>query len=71
MHFEGLRIFDIKRWDVGEQALSVAYGYRPEKLSYNEAIYEEYEYLKNPIGSDRSYLWPIPKVETDSNNAID
>ena len=69
--FEGLRIFDIKRWDIGEQALSVAYGYRPEKLSYNEAIYEEYEYLKNPIGSDRSYLWPIPKVETDSNNAID
>lgn len=69
--FEGLRIFDIKRWDVGEQALSVAYGYRPEKLSYNEAIYEEYEYLTNPIGSDRSYLWPIPKVETDSNNAID
>lgn len=69
--FEGLRIFDIKRWDIGEQALSVAYGYRPEKLSHNEAIYEEYEYLTNPIGSDRSYLWPIPKVETDSNNAID
>ena len=68
--FEGLRIFDIKRWDEGANALSVAYGYRPEKLEHNNATYEEYQYLTNNYDASRSYYWPIPKIETDSNNAI-
>ncbi|MBK5209073.1 MAG: RagB/SusD family nutrient uptake outer membrane protein [Flavobacteriaceae bacterium] len=69
--FEGLRIFDIMRWDDGEKAFTNAYGYRPELLKYNSADYEEYIYLSSTFDPSKGYLWPIPKVETDSNNAID
>lgn len=32
--FEGTRYNDIKRWDIGEEAISTGYGYRPELLDY-------------------------------------
>lgn len=68
--FEGLRIFDIRRWDEGATALTTVKGYRIELLKNNSAVYEEYDYLSATFDSSRGYLWPIPKVETDSNNAI-
>lgn len=68
--FEGLRIFDIMRWEDGAKAFTNAYGYRPELLKHNSAVYEEYIYLSNTFDPSKSYLWPIPKVETDSNNEI-
>jgi hypothetical protein len=68
--FEGLRIFDIKRWDVGAEAYSDALGYVPLKLTPSSAVYEEYVYQTRTFDADKGYLWPIPKSETDSNDAI-
>ncbi|WP_169786432.1 RagB/SusD family nutrient uptake outer membrane protein [Pseudalgibacter alginicilyticus] len=68
--FEGLRFFDIKRWDIGATALTTVKGYRIESLTTSSAAYEEYDYLTATFDPSRSYLWPIPKVETDSNTEI-
>ncbi len=67
---EGLRIFDIRRWDIGTEAYSDAYGYRPEKLQTKSANYELYVFKTRSFDSFKGYLWPIPKAETDSNHAI-
>lgn len=67
---EGLRIFDIRRWDIGAEAYSHAYGYRPEKLQTKSASYDSYIYKTRTFNPAKGYLWPIPKSETDSNKAI-
>ena len=36
--FEGTRYNDIKRWDIGEEAISTGYGYRPELLDLREDV---------------------------------
>lgn len=67
---EGLRFFDIKRWDIGAEAYSDAYGYRPDGLITNRANYQLYVYKTRSFDPAKGYLWPIPKAETDSNKAI-
>lgn len=68
---EGLRIHDIKRWDIGAEAYSDARGYKTSLLTSTSAKYEEHVYQKRTFNAKRGYLWPFPKSETDSNNAID
>ncbi|WP_297088280.1 RagB/SusD family nutrient uptake outer membrane protein [uncultured Draconibacterium sp.] len=67
---EGLRYFDVKRWDVGAEVLTDGLGYRPDKLKNNSAEYEIYAYQPRTFDPVKGYLWPIPKSETDSNKSI-
>ena len=67
---EGLRYFDIKRWDIGAEVLTDGLGYRPQKLKSSSAEYEVYKYQLRTFNPAKGYLWPIPKSETDSNKLI-
>ena len=69
--FEGLRIFDIKRWDIGTEAYSDGRGYDCTKLKPTSAVYSEFVYQTRTFDEVKGYLWPIPKAESDSNDAID
>jgi hypothetical protein len=67
--FEGLRLFDMNRWGIGDRKNGVAQG----TYFYDEERDEWYLY---DIGFDRSFnserdaLWPIPQSEINSNSAI-
>ncbi|SMO52728.1 RagB/SusD family nutrient uptake outer membrane protein [Fodinibius sediminis] len=67
--FEGLRLFDMNRWGIGERKEGVAQG----TYFFDEQAGEWYLY---DIGFDRSFnperdvLWPIPQSEMNSNSAI-
>jgi len=67
---EGLRYFDIKRWDIGSEAFENARGYEPILLKSNSATYEVYDFETRTFDLALGYLWPIPRTETDSNNLI-
>ncbi len=70
--FEGTRIDDIKRWDIGATAYTDALGYRPEKLKTAQAtaVYELYAFKQRSFNTNKGYLWPIPLSEMQSNTAI-
>lgn len=67
--FEGLRLFDMNRWGIGERKEGVARG----SYFYNE---DDDEWTLYDIGFDRSFnpdrdiLWPIPQNEMNSNEEI-
>lgn len=69
---EGLRIFDIMRWDIGAEAYQNLRGFRPSKLSayYSNLEYEVYTVLTRSFDASKSYQWPIPKAELDANKGI-
>lgn len=69
---EGLRIFDVIRWEIGADVYKDLIGYRPTKLSpnYSNLEYETYTVLSRTFNPSVSYQWPIPKVELDANKAI-
>ncbi|MEX0773193.1 MAG: RagB/SusD family nutrient uptake outer membrane protein [Balneolales bacterium] len=65
--FEGLRLFDMNRWELGAEKEGEVFGAH----FYNN---EGEEYLQS-IGFSRSfeetdYLWPIPTSEMNSNSSI-
>ncbi|WP_257668887.1 RagB/SusD family nutrient uptake outer membrane protein [Parapedobacter tibetensis] len=70
--FEGLRIFDVMRWEVGEEAYQDLRGFRPGKLSpyVSNMEYEVYAVLSRSFDASKPYQWPIPKVELDANRGI-
>lgn len=70
--FEGLRIFDVIRWEIGEEVYKDLRGYRIEKLTNVPANieYEVYPALRRSWNPSRGYQWPIPKVELDANKGI-
>lgn len=68
---EGLRWFDIKRWDIGSEAYTNGKGYRTSLLRPDSATYEIYDLETRMFDVASGYLWPIPRTETDSNNLID
>lgn len=70
--FEGLRYFDIKRWDIGKQVLNgTFYGTRLGTMDYTTgAITWTNEYVKveeRIFIPERKYLLPIPQTEMDAN----
>lgn len=69
--FEGLRVFDIKRWNIGTDAYSDGRGYVTSLLTNGSANYVEHIYQPRTFDPSKGYLWPIPKSEADSNAAID
>jgi len=73
--FEGLRYFDIERWDLGEEAFQDCYGSRlgtmdkAGNITWNTT--EDYILLeKRTFVSSHNYLFPIPQNELDRNPNI-
>ncbi|RNL95172.1 RagB/SusD family nutrient uptake outer membrane protein [Sinomicrobium pectinilyticum] len=71
--FEGLRIFDVMRWDIGEEVYNADLrGFRPDKLSpkANNISYEVYSVFSRSYDPSKGYQWPVPKAELDANKAL-
>jgi starch-binding outer membrane protein, SusD/RagB family len=69
--FEGLRIFDIRRWQIADQVLNepvkgikVSSGQFPQDA--NGYLVVEQRLFQAP----KHYLWPIPQFEIDQNNNL-
>ena len=71
---EGLRWFDIKRWAIGpEVRQGTVYGTRLGTVNpQNGALTLSGDHVEaeSRTFSDRDYLWPIPRKETDVNNNL-
>ena len=60
--FEGLRLFDLYRWHMLEQAVQAVENERTTfGLAYEKRIYN----------GERDYVWPIPLGELDSNKMLE
>ena len=71
--FEGLRLFDVMRWDIGEDAFKDLTGFDPAKLTRYAShgmVYEVISILKRTYDPEVGYRWPIPKTELDANKLI-
>lgn len=68
--FEGTRIMDIKRWNIGEDVLVNATGYDPDYLTTSSTEYVLYEFRDRTFNTEKGYLWPIPISEMNTNDAI-
>lgn len=72
--FEGLRLFDIMRWEIGPDTYKDLRGFNPAKLTRFAStgiVYEMSTALaRNPFDVSKGYLWPIPKTELDANKLI-
>lgn len=67
--FEGLRLYDMNRWQIGEEKEGLVEGmyYKPEGSNewrvYNNGFNRRFR-------ADRDYLWPIPQTEIEINSQI-
>ena len=67
---EGLRLYDIRRWRIGEEVLvGTVKGMTYVNSSGNLATVEMAGFVKE-FRSDRHYLWPIPFRERDLNPSL-
>ncbi len=69
--FEGLRIFDIRRWKIAETVLNrPVRGIKVSSGAFNRDpkgyIIVENRAFTNP----KHYLWPVPTFETDQNKNL-
>ncbi|MEX2592869.1 MAG: RagB/SusD family nutrient uptake outer membrane protein [Anditalea sp.] len=68
--FEGLRIFDINRWEIGEEKAGLIQGmYYISEDTGEWEIYDQGSVAN--FRPDRDYLWPIPQSEIDINDVLD
>ena len=67
--FEGLRIFDVNRWQIGAEKAGVVEG-----MDYKDAVTGEWKILNRGYNrsfrADRDYLWPIPREEIEINEKV-
>ena len=66
--FEGLRIYDLNRWKIGQQKSGLVEGFDyvdSEGLSKTWSIG-----VNRTFNENRDYLWPIPQREIDLNKNI-
>ncbi|WP_165940070.1 RagB/SusD family nutrient uptake outer membrane protein [Dyadobacter psychrotolerans] len=63
--FEGQRLFDIRRWRIGEQVLN-----GPAQGAINPVTNQPVVVETRVFDPRRDYLWPIPLVEMNGNSAM-
>lgn len=67
--WEGIRIFDMNRWKIGEAKTGLVQG-----MQYKDTETGEWRILSRNLTrshrADRDYLWPIPQEETEVNPNI-
>jgi len=67
--FEGLRIYDMYRWKIGENKVGLVKGF--DYLDEASGEYKIWDLgIKRYFKQDRDYLWPIPQTEIDLNKNI-
>ncbi|MEQ9442703.1 MAG: RagB/SusD family nutrient uptake outer membrane protein [Cyclobacteriaceae bacterium] len=67
--FEGLRIFDINRWEIGEVKAGPLQGMF--YINENTGEWEILSYGTVANFVERDYLWPIPQSEMDINDVLE
>lgn len=67
--FEGLRLYDMNRWEIGEEKEGEILGahFRNEN---GEWYLRSAGYIRS-FNPERDYLWPIPQSEMNANEAIE
>lgn len=81
--FEGQRISDIRRWKIGQSVMMDAYGYTNASIGVIGGSvtattgklnglreWEGYVCQKRVWNEQKSYLWPIPDLEINSNKEL-
>ena len=68
--FEGTRISDIRRWRIGPEVMTDAYGYKYQDVRLNPPKYIPYKVDTRSFNPNRDYLWPIPQNEINTNPFI-
>ena len=67
--WEGIRMFDMNRWRIGEAKTGLVEG-----ITYRDASTGQWVTLNRGLTrrhrADRDYLWPIPQTETEVNPNI-
>ena len=67
--FEGLRLFDMNRWQIGEEKAGIVEG-----MYYKDAATNEWKVwtqgFQRMFRPDRDYVWPIPQAEVEINDKI-
>ncbi len=66
--FEGLRLYDMNRWRIGEQKEGEVFG--AHFRDSNGEWYLQSIGFTRQFNPNRDYLWPIPNSEMNSNSAI-
>lgn len=66
--FEGLRIFDINRWRIGEEKAGLLQGML--YIDQDTGEWEILDYGTVANFNERDYLWPIPQYEMDINDVL-
>lgn len=62
--FEGLRYFDIIRWQIGDKVRKgKVYGARMKAISENM----DHKYMEERFWDDKMYLFPVPQEAIDNN----
>lgn len=67
---EGHRLFDIRRWRIGEEVIPGAVKGMTYENSNGELVTVQLSGFVKEFKSDRHYLWPIPFRERDLNNNL-
>lgn len=67
--FEGLRLYDMNRWQIGEEKEGLVEGmyYKPQGSNEWKLYNNGFNRL---FRADRDYLWPIPQTEIEINSNI-
>lgn len=65
--FEGTRVSDIRRWRIGPEAMTDAYGFENGPVRQTPAKYIPLKVDTRSFNPDRDYLWPIPQDELNNN----
>lgn len=68
--FEGHRVVDIRRWRIGEQVMTDAYGYSDTDAKKSPPVYTPKLAQRRNFNPVKDYLWPIPQTEIDANPDI-
>ncbi|MGY5851407.1 RagB/SusD family nutrient uptake outer membrane protein [Salegentibacter sp. F14] len=66
--FEGLRLFDINRWEIGEEKAGLLEGMY--YIDEDTGEWEIMNYGQQASFRERDYCWPIPQSEMDINDVI-
>lgn len=67
--WEGIRLFDMNRWEIGDEKAGLVEGMRYQNADTGEWILLD-RGLDRRHRADRDYLWPIPQEEYEVNPNI-
>jgi starch-binding outer membrane protein, SusD/RagB family len=69
--FEGLRIFDIRRWKIAETVLNEPVkGIKVESGQFPKDAYGYIIVQERTFQAPKHYLWPVPQYELDQNQNL-